>query len=126
MQESVKNGGPFYAILGFIVLPLIWSVPEALVTAELATAFPENSGYVVWVGTAFGPFFGFMEGLFSWVSGVTDNTIYPVVFLSYLKLFVPALQDWWTNRCESEPLGTLMCNQRVLHRACCLQSTTLV
>jgi hypothetical protein len=49
-------------ILGFIVFPLAWSVPEALITAELATAFPENSGYVAWVSAAFGPFWGFQEG----------------------------------------------------------------
>jgi len=28
-------------------------------TAELATAFPENSGYVAWVTAAFGPMWGF-------------------------------------------------------------------
>ncbi len=29
-------------ILGFLIFPILWSVPEALITAELATAFPEN------------------------------------------------------------------------------------
>ena len=27
-------------------MPLVWSVPEALVTAELATCFPSNAGFV--------------------------------------------------------------------------------
>ena len=31
-----------------------------MVTAELTTAFPENSGYVAWVTAAFGPYWGFM------------------------------------------------------------------
>lgn len=97
----MKAGGPLLAILGFLILPFLWSVPEALVCAELATAFPENSGYVVWVETAFGPFFGFLEGLFSWVSGVTDNTVYPIMLLSYVKLFIPALSSWWLNKCAS-------------------------
>ena len=48
----MSTGGPLLALLGFIVLPLVWSVPEALVTAELATAFPEDSGYVAWVTAA--------------------------------------------------------------------------
>ena len=48
-QDAVSAGGPLLAVLGFIILPIIWSVPEALVTAELATAFPEDSGYVAWV-----------------------------------------------------------------------------
>lgn len=59
VQEAVSDGGPLLAILGFLILPLVWSVPEAMVTAELATAFPENSGYVAWVTAAFGPFWGF-------------------------------------------------------------------
>lgn len=98
-EDAVKAAGPRLAILGFLFLPFIWSVPEALICAELATAFPENSGYVVWVETAFGPFFGFLEGLFSWVSGVTDNTVYPIMLISYVELFVPALSSsWWLNK----------------------------
>lgn len=44
MERAVKSGGPLFAILGFIIFPLIWSIPEALVTAELGTAYPEPSG----------------------------------------------------------------------------------
>ena len=58
-QDAVTAAGPLLCIVGFIVFPLIWSVPEALMTAELATAFPENSGYVAWVTAAFGPMWGF-------------------------------------------------------------------
>eukprot|EP00798_Chlamydomonas_sp_ICE-L_P006809 gene6809-30781_t len=58
-EDSVASGGPLLTMLGYLILPLVWSVPEALVTAELATAFPENSGYVAWVTAAFGPFWGF-------------------------------------------------------------------
>jgi hypothetical protein len=43
-QDAVTSGGPLLALLGFLILPFVWSVPEALVTAELATAFPEDSG----------------------------------------------------------------------------------
>lgn len=58
-QDAVSSGGPLLAVLGFMVLPIVWSVPEALITAEMATTFPENSGYVAWVTAAFGPFWGF-------------------------------------------------------------------
>ena len=89
VQDAVSTGGPLLALLGFIVLPLVWSVPEALVTAELATAFPEDSGYVAWVTAAFGPFWGFQEGWWSWLSGVTDNSVYPVLLLSYVDAVLP-------------------------------------
>ena len=101
MQEAVKAGGPLLALLGFAILPFVWSIPEALVCAELATAFPENSGYVVWVEEAFGPFAGFLEGLFSWLSGVTDNTIYPVMLVSYLQQMFPQIENWWAEKCVS-------------------------
>ncbi|KIY95241.1 Arginine/agmatine antiporter [Monoraphidium neglectum] len=94
-EDAVAAAGPLLVILGFIVFPLIWSVPEALITAELATAFPENSGYVAWVSAAFGPFWGFQEGWWSWLSGVTDNSIYPVMLADNLRLFFPALSGGW-------------------------------
>ena len=44
LQDAVTSAGPLLALVGFVVLPFVWSLPEALVTAELATAFPEDSG----------------------------------------------------------------------------------
>jgi amino acid transporter len=95
LQDAVAAGGPLLVLAGLLIFPLLWSVPEALITAELATAFPENSGYVAWVTAAFGPFWGFQEGFWSWLSGVTDNSIYPVMFADNLRIFVPALNEGW-------------------------------
>jgi amino acid transporter len=95
LQDAVAAGGPLLVLAGFLIFPLLWSIPEALITAELATAFPENSGYVAWVTAAFGPFWGFQEGFWSWLSGVTDNSIYPVMFADNLRIFVPALNSGW-------------------------------
>nr|DAD41468.1 TPA_asm: hypothetical protein HUJ06_015790 [Nelumbo nucifera] len=90
IEDSVRaGGGPLLSLLGFLVFPLIWSIPEALITAELATSFPENGGYVLWISAAFGPFWGFQEGFWKWFSGVMDNALYPVLFLDYLKHSFP-------------------------------------
>lgn len=90
VEDSVRDGGgPLLSLLGFLIFPLFWSIPEALVTAELATSFPENGGYVVWISSAFGPFWGFQEGFWKWFSGVMDNALYPVLFLDYLKHSFP-------------------------------------
>ncbi|KAJ7538820.1 hypothetical protein O6H91_11G064100 [Diphasiastrum complanatum] len=91
VEDSVQSGGPLLALLGFLIFPFIWSIPEALITAELATAFPENGGYVVWISAAFGPFWGFQEGWWKWLSGVIDNALYPVLFLDYLKWVFPSV-----------------------------------
>jgi len=83
IEDIVRAGGPFYALLGFSLF-LVWSIPEALITAELSTALPEASGSVAWVDLAFGPFWAFQEGWLSWLSGVADNALYPILFLDCL------------------------------------------
>jgi len=89
IEPTVRAGGPFFAIMGFLLAPLLWSVPEALVTAELGSAYPEASGGVAWVEEAFGTNAGLFMGYLGWVSGATDNAIYPVLFLEYMvTLFV--------------------------------------
>lgn len=55
VEDSVRAAGPLLALLGFLLFPFTWSIPEALITAELGTMFPENGGYVVWVASALGP-----------------------------------------------------------------------
>ena len=49
IEPSIRAGGNFFAITGFIIFPLIWSVPEALVTAELGSAFQDPAAGVAWV-----------------------------------------------------------------------------
>ncbi|MFS8030160.1 putative amino acid/polyamine transporter I [Helianthus anomalus] len=93
VEDSVQAAGPLLALIGFLVFPFIWSVPEALITAEMGTMFPEDGGYVVWVSSALGPFWGFQQGWMKWLSGVIDNALYPVLFLDYLKSGIPALAD---------------------------------
>jgi amino acid transporter len=45
---------------------------------------PEASGSVAWVDCAFGPFWAFQKGWLSWLSGVADNALYPILFLDCL------------------------------------------
>lgn len=99
-EDVISAAGPFLALLGFLIMPLVWSAPEALVAAELATAFPSNSGYVTWVTAAFGPSLGFQEGWLSWLCGVADNAVYPVLFCDYLKhIWAPAGVGWTRSAC---------------------------
>lgn len=52
VEPVVSAAGPFLALMGFLLLPMVWSIPEALVTAELSTTFPEAAGCVAWVRAA--------------------------------------------------------------------------
>lgn len=94
IEEAIRaGGGPLLALTGYLVFPILWSIPEALVTAELSTCFPENGGYVIWIASAFGPYWGFQEGIWKWFSGVMDNALYPVLFLDYMKHSLPVFNE---------------------------------
>ncbi len=73
---------PFSATFGaslifyYIVLALLIFFPVALVTAELATAWPKNGGIYVWVREAFGHKFGF---LVIWLQWVYNLVWYPTI-----------------------------------------------
>ncbi|KAK1282345.1 putative polyamine transporter [Acorus calamus] len=89
-EPTVAAAGPLLAIIGFFVFPFIWSIPEALVTAELSTAYPNtNAGYVIWAASAFGPFWGSLMGSWKYLSGVINNAAYPVLCADYLKRVLP-------------------------------------
>uniref|UniRef100_A0A5B7BFT3 Polyamine transporter n=1 Tax=Davidia involucrata TaxID=16924 RepID=A0A5B7BFT3_DAVIN len=88
-ESAVGAAGPLFAILGFLIFPFIWSIPEALVTAELATTFPGNGGFVVWAHKAFGPFWGSLMGSWKLLSGVINLASYPLLCVDYLKLVFP-------------------------------------
>ncbi|OWM73402.1 probable polyamine transporter At3g13620 [Punica granatum] len=94
-EPTVQAAGPLLAILGFLIFPFIWSVPEALITAELSTAFPGNGGFVVWAERAFGPFPGSMMGSWKFLSGVINIAAFPVLCIDYLKKLFPVFESGW-------------------------------
>ncbi|MED6180884.1 hypothetical protein PIB30_014217 [Stylosanthes scabra] len=92
-EAAVGAAGPLFAILGFTVFPFIWSIPEALLTAELATTFPGNGGFVIWANEAFGPFWGSLMGFWKFFCAVINLASYPVLCIDYLKVIIPALSS---------------------------------
>ncbi|KAJ4724060.1 Amino acid/polyamine transporter [Melia azedarach] len=92
-ESAVGAAGPLFALLGFLIFPFIWSIPEALVTAELATTFPGNGGFVIWAHQAFGPFWGSLMGSWKFLSGVINLASYPVLCIDYLKLVFPVFSS---------------------------------
>jgi amino acid transporter len=54
--EEVILGHGYAASVGLILLvPLVWSLPVALMVGELASALPETGGFYVWVRRGLGP-----------------------------------------------------------------------
>ena len=76
---------PFLALLDFLVFPFKWSILEALIIAKMNTIFPENGGYVIWVSTALGTYWGLQQGWMKWLNRVINNASTPFLFLDYLN-----------------------------------------
>jgi amino acid transporter len=83
-EVAVNAAGPAVSLFGFIILPLIFALPQALMTAELATMMDENGGYIIWSERAFGRFVGWLSALNRFLSNTIDMAVYPVLFVSYL------------------------------------------
>jgi len=95
-------GGPLIGLLALLIFPIIWCLPLGLISTELSTAFPENGkthkestvnhlfsslgGFIVWVYHAFGPFWAFQEGYWTWISNVVSVASFPVMLLNSIEL----------------------------------------
>jgi amino acid transporter len=93
LEDVVSSLGPGLALLLLLVTPLVWSLPVSLAMVELATALPEEGGYVVWVQRAFGRFWGFQAGWWSWVNSFVDVAVYPALFADYLAFWRPGMSS---------------------------------
>jgi amino acid transporter len=97
VEDAVSSFGPGLALLLLAVTPFIWSLPVTLAMAELASAMPDEGGYVTWVRRAFGPYWAFQVGWWSWIDSFVDVAVYPALFVEYLKFWYPdmtALERW--------------------------------
>jgi len=91
IEDMVPAFGPGPALLLLVVTPLLWSLPVSLAMAELASALPDEGGYVTWTARAFGPFWGFQVGWWSWLDSFVDVAVYPALFVEYARFWVPAM-----------------------------------
>ena len=92
-EKIISQCGPLPGLIGVLVFPIIFAAPLTLVTAELATAYPDNGGFVLWVREAFGPWWSVQMGAWQWLAGVIDNALYPALAFDTLKLLVPSAAE---------------------------------
>jgi amino acid transporter len=91
IESCVQAAGVLYSLIGFVAIPLLWSVPQALMAAELSLMMPENGGPIVWVRVAFGDLVGFVNSYNSIINSFLSNALYVVLFVDYFPFDVP----WW-------------------------------
>jgi amino acid transporter len=94
------HGAPTMAEYGFslifiyLVVALVFLLPSALISAELATGWPEDGGVYVWVKTAFGERLGFVSVWQQWIENVIwFPSILTVMVVAAVYGFDPTLKD---------------------------------
>ncbi len=91
LEPVVGSVGGRAALLLLALVPLLWSLPIALMAAELTAALPLLGGYYQWVRRAMGEFWGFQEGWWSWLFTWVDMPLYPLLCGAILQQAWPSL-----------------------------------
>lgn len=91
LEEIVSSIGPFNTLVLTLVLPIVWTIPETMIVAELSSTYPVQGGYYRWVEMSLGRFWGFLEGWWSLLYTLIDLALYPILFTMYLKFLLPNL-----------------------------------
>jgi amino acid transporter len=91
IEPLVSAAGPGWALIMIVATPLVWSIPIALMVAELSTRMPEEGGYYIWVRNTLGHFWAVQEAWWSMSYSLVLLAMFPVLFVGYLTFFIPAL-----------------------------------
>jgi amino acid transporter len=113
--EDILGGAGFgWAIVLLLVLPVVWSLPTALMIGELASAIPADGGFYVWVRRALGPFWGYQESWLSLSASIFDMALYPSMFALYLGMIVPGAAAGWKGYAWKLAVVVLCCGWNLL------------
>jgi len=93
LENLIAKTGYGPAALIIVLVPILWSLPTALMVGELSAALPEDGGYYAWTRRALGPFWGFQEAWLSLAAAVFDMGIYPSLLVAYLAKLYPVFDD---------------------------------
>jgi len=94
VEDCISSCGIAPTMIGILVAPFLYVLPQVAMTAELSTMMPENGSFVVWVCRGCGSFWGWINALNSLLCNTFDNAIYPVLVMDYwLRLYPDSLSQ---------------------------------
>lgn len=97
LEELVGAAGYKVTFLILLLTPILWSIPTALMEAELSAAIPEEGGYYVWVRRALGPFWGFFDAWLAMMASIFDMAICATIFVLYFGRIRPTGVGSWRS-----------------------------
>jgi amino acid transporter len=89
LESMVSTSGPGLGLTFLLVVPLLFSVPIALATAEMTTLMPVEGGFYRWTRAALGDFWGFQCGWWNWTGTFLMSASYGVAMADYLDDWLP-------------------------------------
>jgi amino acid transporter len=100
-EEIFRSSGPGMALVFLAFVPLFWSIPISLASAELNSMLPVEGGFYRWSRAAFGDFWGFQCGWWNWTGTFLLNSLYGVLLMDYLADYLPWLTGYakWAGAC---------------------------
>jgi amino acid transporter len=93
-EEAIAGGGALYSFIATLVTPLVYSLPIALTSSELATRFPACGGCVEWALILTKPV-AIVNSYIRVIGSLFDNALYPVMVSDYLSAIFPVLDIWY-------------------------------
>ena len=84
VEAAFRAGGPALGLLGLLLTPVFFVVPQIVMVAELATMIPSNHGYVAWVTRGLGDYLGFMNAFSTLSANLVNMSVYCTLFSSYI------------------------------------------
>jgi len=93
----ISTSGPGLAFIFLLLVPLFFSVPIALATAEMTTVMPVEGGFYRWSRAVLGDFWGFQSGWWNWTGTFLMSASYGVAMADYLDAWIPMhsrLEHW--------------------------------
>jgi amino acid transporter len=91
LEPLASTVGPGWAVVFILISPLLWSLPIALMVAELAPLLLEQGGYYISVRGTLGPFWAVQEAWWTMAYSVGLRAIFPVLLVGYITFFIPEL-----------------------------------
>lgn len=106
--EAIAAGGAKWTFIFTIIVPIVFSIPLALISSEQASRFPACGGCAEW-GLILGKFVGTLNTYVRTLCSIFDNAIYPVMAFDYLIALIPKM-----NRSIYKFIVVLVSNALVL------------
>jgi amino acid transporter len=97
LESMISTSGPGLGLTFLLVVPLLFSVPIALATAEMTALIPVEGGFYRWSRAALGDFWGFQCGWWNWTGTFLMSAAYGVAMADYLDSWIPLhskLEHW--------------------------------